>query len=85
MIKTQSADTKSAAYTLAFEKLQLLKSETGSELSIELAVPVASFQEKNSVALDDGAYITVQEAINEQGLLVYNGLLNVSYSYSQAN
>lgn len=85
VIKTQGADTKGEAYTLAFEKLQLLKAETGSKLSSELALPVASFQEKNSVALDDGAYITVQEAMNEQGQFVYNGLVNVSYSYSQAN
>ena len=85
VIKTQAAESRESAYTLGLEKLELLKSESGSELSNELAVPVGSFQEKNSVTLDDGAYITIQESMNEQGEVVYNGLVNVTYSYSQAN
>lgn len=85
VLKTQAVASKDAAYSLAFEKLNQLKSESGSELSNELAAPVGSFKEKNSVALDDGAYITIQESMNEQGNIVYSGLVNVSYSYSQAN
>lgn len=85
MIKTQTVESREAAYTLGLEKLKLLKSESGSELSNEFAVPVGTFREKNSVALDDGAYVTIQESMNEQGEIVYNGLVNVSYSYSQAN
>ncbi len=85
VIKTQTVESKEAAYSLAFDKLGQLKSESGSELSNELAVPLGFVQEKNSVTLDDGAYITIQESMNEQGQLVYNGLVNVTYSYSQAN
>ncbi len=85
VINTQAVETKEAAYTLGLEKLEQLKSDSGSELSNEFVVSTGSFQEKNSVALDDGAYITIQESMNEQGQLVYNGLVNVSYSYSQAN
>ena len=84
-IKTATVDSKAAAYNLGFEKLNQLKSESASELSRDLAAPVSSFKEVNSVALDDGAYITIQESMNAQGNVVYNGLVNVSYSYSQAN
>lgn len=85
VIKTRAVGTREAAYTLGLEKLELLKSESGCELCTEFALPVGSFQEKNSVALDDGAYITIQESMSEQGDIVYNSLVNVSYSYSQAN
>ena len=85
VLKTQSVESKDAAYSLAFEKLNQLKSESGSELGHEFAVSLGSWQEKNSVTLDDGAYITIQESMNEQGNVVYKGLVNVTYSYSQAN
>ncbi|WP_372882904.1 DUF3316 domain-containing protein [Psychromonas sp.] len=84
-VKTATAESKEAAYQLGFEKLTQLKAESGAELSSELALSLGSYQEKNSVTLDDGAYITLQEMINEQGQVVYEGLVNVTYSYSQAN
>jgi hypothetical protein len=85
VIKTAAVDSQDAAYSLAFQKLNQLKSEPASELSADLSLPVGSDKEKNSVALDDGAFITVQEAMNKQGKMVYQGLVNVTYSYSQAN
>jgi hypothetical protein len=85
VIKTQAVDTKEDAYSLALEKSKQLRAESGSELSNELALSLDSFKEKNTVTLDDGAYITVQESLNEQGNVVYSGLVNVTYSYSQAN
>ncbi|MFT4837056.1 MAG: hypothetical protein ACI9IJ_001983 [Psychromonas sp.] len=85
VIKTQVVDTKSNAYSLAFEKSEQLSAKSGSELSDELALSLSSFKEKNSVTLNDNAYITVQESMNTQGDLVYTGMLNVDYSYSQAN
>ena len=84
-IDTQLVESKDAAYSLALEKLNQLKSESSSELSHEFAVSLGSWQEKNSVTLDDGAYITVQELMNEQGNVVYQGQVNVTYHYSQAN
>jgi hypothetical protein len=85
VIKTQTVETKEAAYSLAFEKSKQLKTASGSELSNEFALSLDSFKEKNTVALDDGAYITIQESKNEQGNILYKGLVNVTYSYSQAN
>lgn len=84
-IDTQVVESKGSAYSLAFEKLNQLKSESGRELNYEFAVSLGSWQEKNSVTLDDGAYITVQESMNEQGNVVYNGQVHVTYHYSQAN
>ncbi|WP_372880351.1 DUF3316 domain-containing protein [Psychromonas sp.] len=84
-IKTAPAETKQAAYELGFAKLNELKNDSAAQLSDELALPLGSYQEKNSVSLDDGAYITLQEMMNDQGQVVYTGLVNVTYSYSQAN
>lgn len=85
VIKTQTADTKGAAYSLAVEKSKQLKSESGSELSNEFGLSLGSAKEKNSVTLGDNTYITIQESMNAQDNIVYKGLVNVTYSYSQAN
>jgi len=85
VIKTQTVGTKAAAYSLAVEKLNQIKSGSGSELSNEFALLLGSSKEKNSVTLGDDAYMTVQESVNEQGNIAYSGLVNVTYSYSQAN
>ncbi|MFT6926984.1 MAG: hypothetical protein ACJAZP_002607 [Psychromonas sp.] len=85
IIKTQTVDTKSAAYSLALEKSDQLKSESGTELSNEFTLLLNSSKEKSSVTLDDNAYITVQESMTAQGDIVYTGMVNVNYSYSQAN
>ncbi|HEY5715294.1 MAG TPA: DUF3316 domain-containing protein [Psychromonas sp.] len=84
-IKTATVDNKETAYKIGFEKLNQLKAESGAALSNELALSLDSFKEKNSVILNDGAYITIQEFMNKQGNIVYQGLVNVTYSYSQAN
>ncbi|MFT6927557.1 MAG: hypothetical protein ACJAZP_003194 [Psychromonas sp.] len=85
IITTQTVDTKEAAYSLGLEKSNQLKSESGSELSTELAPFLASSIERNSITLDDNTFITVKESLNAQGDTAYSGLVNVTYSYSQAN
>ncbi|MGB5444792.1 MAG: DUF3316 domain-containing protein [Psychromonas sp.] len=84
-IKTAPAESKEAAYKLGLEKLNQLKAESGDELNNEFALQLGSFKEKNSVTLKDNANITLQEVMNEQGQIVYTGLVNITYSYSQAN
>lgn len=84
-IKTVITDSKQAAYALGFEKLNLLKAGSSTQLSDDLALSLGSLKEKNSVTLHDGAYITLQEMMNGQGQVVFAGLVNVTYSYSQAN
>ena len=84
-IKTATTDTKEAAYELGLEKLNLLKTDSGAQLSNEFALSLSSNKEKNSVTLDDGAYITLQEMMNAQGQVVYTSLVNVTFSYSEEN
>ncbi|WP_435236997.1 DUF3316 domain-containing protein [Psychromonas sp. PT13] len=79
--KTETVDSKDAAYSLGLGQLQQLKSETGYQLSHDLSTPADTYKEKNSIELNDGAYVTVQESMNEQGDIVYNGLVNVTYHY----
>jgi hypothetical protein len=85
VIKTQAVETKGEAYSLALEKADQLKTKSGSELSDEFALSLGSFKEKNSVTLDEGTYITVQESMNDQGAISYTGQVNVTYRYSKAN
>lgn len=80
-IRTETVASKDAAYSLGFAQLQQLKSESGYQLNNDLSTNADSFQEKNSVTLDNGGYVTVQESMNEQGNIVYTGLVNVTYSY----
>ena len=79
--KTEAVDSKDAAYSLGLGQLQKLKSETGYQLSKHLSTPADTYKEKNSIKLNDGAYVTVQESMNEQGNIVYTGLVNVTYHY----
>jgi hypothetical protein len=85
VIKTQTVETKAAAYSLGLEKSNQLKSGSGSELSNEFALFLDSSKERNSVTLNDNTFITVQESLNAQGNMTYSALVNVTYSYSQAN
>lgn len=81
VIDTEIVETKDMAYSLGFQKLNDLKLESGSELSDEFALRLDSFEERNSVTLQDGAYITVKELMNEEGDIVFKGQVSVSYSY----
>ena len=81
IIKTVSVATKAEAYSLGLEELTLLKSESGSALSADLSLSAVTPKEKNSVKLNNGAYITIQESMNAQGDIVYTGLVNVTYHY----
>ena len=80
-LRTEAVQSKDAAYSLGLAQLQQLKSESGSQLSHDLSINMDTFQERNSVTLNDGSYVTVQESMTEQGKIVYTGLVNVTYSY----
>lgn len=84
-LRTETVQSKDAAYSLGFAQLQQLKSESGYQLNNDLSTNADSFQEKNSMTLDNGGYVTVQESMNEQGKIVYTGLVNVTYSYERDN
>ena len=86
-IKTTPVEGREAAYALALDKLNQLKSASGEELTEEfnLYSTLETSKERNTVALDDGTSITLEELMNSQGQLVYRGLIHLSYSYSIAN
>ncbi|PKH02407.1 hypothetical protein CXF72_11775 [Psychromonas sp. MB-3u-54] len=75
-------DTKDEAYSLGFQKLQnLMKMQSGASLSDALVLLFADRAERQSVTYDE-ANVTVQEFMDEQGEIVYKGMVNVTYHYS---
>ena len=81
-IEMPIADTKDKAYSLGFKKLQdLTKLPSGKAISDELRLSFDTNKEKDSVTIEE-AYVTVQELMNEQGRIVYRGMVNVTYHHS---
>ncbi|MFT6926817.1 MAG: hypothetical protein ACJAZP_002437 [Psychromonas sp.] len=80
-IHIPTVDSKEKAYSLGFQELQNLQSQSGEILSNELRLGLNDMTEKKSVTLEEGN-VTVQELMNEQGEIVYRGMVNVIYHYS---
>jgi len=79
-VVTADATSKVAAYEQALTKLDSLKVASANELQKDfwwVAMPV------NNMALEQGAYVTVLEKMDETGQLVYNGVVNLSVSYEE--
>jgi hypothetical protein len=75
-------NTKEKAYSLGFQKLQDLKEmQSSTSLSDALRIFLYDKKAKESVTINE-ANITVQELMNEQGEIVYGGMVNVTYHYS---
>lgn len=85
-VKTAAVADREAAYSLALEKLRQLQSASGEELSEEFSLYAIldTAKERGTVMLEDGSSITLEELMNNQGELVYRGLIRLRYSYSQA-
>lgn len=82
-LATEITESKESAYEGAALKLDELKNSSSTELKQELGVSGFDLV-KNSITLNDGAYIIAQEYMNEKGELRYMGLINVSYQYLKA-
>jgi len=82
-IQMPIANTKEKAYSLGFQKLQNLKMQSGKALSDELrlTLSLSNQREDESVTIGE-ANVTVQELMNEQGKIVYRGIVNVVYHFS---
>jgi hypothetical protein len=80
-LRTETVASKDAAYSLGVAQLQQLESVSGYQLNNYLVTNADTFQEKNSVTLTNGGYVTVQESMTDQGNIVYTGLVNVIYTY----
>ena len=83
VVPTADMTSKAAAYDLAFDKLTTLEAATPIELNNDLGS--VAFNYPNSVVLNDGAYITVAEKMNDKGNIVYTGLVNVGVTYDMAD
>jgi len=83
VVPTADMTNKAAAYDLAFDQLEALKTASQTELNNGLGR--IAFNYPNSVELNDGAYITVAEKMNANGNTVYTGLVNVGVTYDMAD
>ena len=81
ILQTADTATQSAAYEMALEKLQALETESSTELNHELGLSAAS----RNVSLNEGAYITISEKMDDAGEMLYNGLVHVSVSFTGLN
>ena len=80
-IEMPIVDTKEKAYSLGFQELKNLKLKSGTELTNELHLFFNDQRERDSLTIQE-ANVTVQELMNEQGKIVYRGMVNVNYHYS---
>jgi hypothetical protein len=79
-VQTVDMSSKAAAYELALDTLQTLQSDSAIELNKDLG-RVSTIA--RSVSLNDGAYITVVEKMDTTGHILYTGLVNVSFTYTE--
>ena len=78
-----AAPTKQAAYQLGLTKLAQLQTLSPQKLSLELHVH--GDVEGNTLHLNGGSYITVQERMDTAGSIGYIGIVNVGYHYLKRN
>ena len=83
VLPTADVTSKAAAYELAFNKLAALKADSPTELNNDLGHVAINYP--STVALNDGAYITVAEKMSATGETLYTGLVNVSVTFDIAD
>ena len=81
-LDTQTVKSKSEAYQVGLKKLKQLYSSPSKELFYTLRVP-STEANINSIHVNDGGYVTVEEMMNANGEVLYRGVLNVSYHFAE--
>lgn len=81
-IETPVAATKAAAYEQGVSKLSSLQSSTPGQLNYRLGTYYGDIEE-NTLRLNDGGYVTVQERAMADGTIGYVGVVNVNVSYER--
>ena len=79
-VRTGVTMSKSAAYQSGLDKLKELQSASPRALYNEVGL-FASDIESDTVHLDSGAYVTVEERALPNGQKAYVGVVNVDVSY----
>ncbi|MFC1236698.1 DUF3316 domain-containing protein [Vibrio sp. F74] len=81
-IDTEVMKTKDDAYKAGLEILTKLYTSSSSELFSSLRV-IGKDVNKNTMHINDGGYITVEEMMDVNGGMMYRGVLNVSYHFAE--
>ncbi|MFC1236704.1 DUF3316 domain-containing protein [Vibrio sp. F74] len=81
-IDTGVVKTKVEAYKLGLKVLTKLYSSSPRELSKILRINNINYNPK-SIHVNDGGYINVEEMMNHDGDILYRGVLNISYHFSE--
>jgi hypothetical protein len=81
-ISVASMTTSDEAYQQALSELNVLKAMSAQELNKELQILTFNV-ESRSTHLEEGAFVTVQERMNENGQLEYLGKVNVKVHYAE--
>ena len=79
-VTTETASSRAEAYKLGASKLSQLQSASPSQLFNKLEI-FSLRADENTTQLKDGAYVTVQEQIRENGQPGFIGMVNVGVSY----
>ena len=79
-IVTGVTDSRAAAYQAGADKLSSLKSASPYALADEVGL-FGSDIEADTVHLDEGSYVTVQERLGADGKIGYVGVVNAGVSY----
>ena len=81
---TDTYSSRDAAYQAGLNKLTSLSSASPSQLAEELDIFVTDNMKEDTIHLNNGAYVTVQERMNDNGQVEYTGVVNfdVDYEYN---
>ena len=84
-VMTDAYSDRSVAYQAGMNKLSALESATPEQLSNEIDLFVTENMEVDSVELENGSYVTVQERMNSNGQVEYVGVVNIDVDYEYSS
>ena len=84
-VKTEAFNSRDAAYQAGINKLSALENASPRQLSREVDLFVTDNMRANSVKLEDGAYVTIEERMSANGELEYVGVVNIDIDYEYSH
>ena len=81
---TAMAGTKAQAYQLGQDTLDDLQSSSHQQLAAKVGVH-SGHPNLDTLHMDDGAFITVEERMSSSGNLEYVAIVNIKFSYLQVD
>ena len=80
-VTTDTFNSRTQAYQAGINKLSSLKAATPEQLSNEIDLFVTGNMKEDTIHLEDGAFVTVQERMSGNGQLEYVGVVNIDVDY----